>query len=164
MKTTLKYSYLISIIVLLPQILFASEKQEEVAKFVITDASMNGADVTLQYLEAGAYLVFYTIGDDKSLYMANFWQKFDSQSYGAVYSLESKTIEETDKQYKTDIFRFNWRYINTYDEKRGTAKVEVTKIYKPQGIAFIVKIIPENLDILIYKGYMDGSVDFDSFQ
>ena len=163
MKTTLKYCYLIAMMVLLPKVLFAGDRQEEVAKFVITDASSNGVDQTPQYLEAGAYLVFYTTGDDKSLYMANFWPKSDSQSYGAVYSMESKNYEETDKQYEADIFRFNWRYINTYDQKRGTAKVEVTKIYKPQGIAFIIKIIPENLDILIYKGYMEGTVDFNSY-
>lgn len=163
MKITFKYCYLIAMVVFLPQLIFADDKQEVLAKFVITDATQNGHDITQIYLENRAYLIFYTSGDDKSLCMANFWTKSDSQSYGGVYSMESKTIEETDKQYKADIFRFNWRYINTYDEKRGTAQVEVTKIYKPQGIAFIIKIIPENLDILIYKGYMEGSVDFNSY-
>ena len=163
MKTTIKNCYLIAILMLLPQFIWADEKQEIVAKFVITDVSQNGQDMTPTYLENGAYLVFYTSGDDKTLCMANFWPKTDSQSYGEVYSMEKKTIEETDKQFKADIFRFNWGYTNTYDKKRGTAKVEVTKIYKPQGVAFIIKIIPENLDILIYKGYMDGSVDFSSY-
>lgn len=163
MKTTLKKCYLIAIVVLLPQFIFADEKQEMLAKFVITDATQNGQDLTPAYLEDGAYIVFYTSGDDKSLYMANFWPKSKTQSYGAVYSMESKNFEETEKQYKADIFIFNWRYINTYDQKKGTAKVEVTKIYKPQGVAFIIKIIPENLDILIYKGYMEGSVDFKSY-
>lgn len=163
MKTALKHCYLTVIIVLLPQLLIAGDKQEEVARFVITDATQNGQDMTQDYLENGAYLVFYTSGDDNTLYMANFWPKTDSQSYGEVYSLETKSYEETSEQYEVDIIRFNWRYINTYDKKRGTAKVEVTKIYKPQGIAFIIKIIPENLDILIFKGYMDGSVDFSSY-
>lgn len=78
-------------------ILFARDKQEEVAKFVITDASMNGVDQTPQSLEAGAYLVFYTTGVDKELYMSNFWPKSDSQGYGAVYSMKSENLEETDK-------------------------------------------------------------------
>lgn len=163
MKTTLKNIYLLAMIVLLPQLIFADNKQEVLAKFIITDASENGQDITPTYLENGAYLVFYTSGNEKGLCMANFFPKTDSQSYGEVYSMESKTFEETDKQYKADIFKFNWRYINTYDEKRGTSQVEVTKIYKPQGVAFIVKIIPENLDILIYKGYMEGSVNFNSY-
>ena len=34
------------------------------------------------------------------------------------------------------------------------------KVYKPQGVAFTVKIIPENLDIIVYKGYMEGTIDF----
>jgi hypothetical protein len=45
----------------------------------------------------------------------------------------------------------------------GTAKVRVLKTYKPQGIAVTVKIIPENLEILIYKGYLEGSIDFSAF-
>ena len=71
----------------------------------------------------------------------------------------TKHIPEDDKNYEADIFFFQWRYINTYDTKKGTAKVELLKIYKPQGIYFELKIIPENLDILIYKGFMEGSLD-----
>ncbi|MDF1868470.1 MAG: hypothetical protein P1U70_26845 [Saprospiraceae bacterium] len=74
-----------------------------------------------------------------------------------------ENIEETYETYKADFFYFNWRYRNDYDSKSGTAKVQVIKIYKPQGIAFSVKIISENLDIIVYKGYMEGTVNFERF-
>ncbi|MBV6440816.1 MAG: hypothetical protein EPGJADBJ_02491 [Saprospiraceae bacterium] len=80
-----------------------------------------------------------------------------------MYSTESTKRKETYETYEADIFYFNWRYINTYDEKKGTAKVQLVKIYKPQGIAFVLKIIPENLDIIIYKGYMEGTIDFSNY-
>jgi hypothetical protein len=54
--------------------------------------------------------------------------------------------------------------MNDYDDKKGTAKIQLTKIYKPQGITFELKIIPENLDLIVYKGYMEGSLDFSVFK
>lgn len=54
---------------------------------------------------------------------------------------------------------FKWSYENSYNEKRGTANVELIIINKPVGKAFIMTIIPENLNVLIYKGYVDGSLN-----
>lgn len=143
--------------------LFA-QNQETVAKFIITDASKNGVDQTPYLLKAGAYTVFYTSNEDGLLYMANVWPNNNSQSFGPMYSTESASYNETYETYKADFFYYNWRYINNYDSKKGTAMVQFIKIYKPQGVAFILKIIPENLDIIIYKGYMEGSVDFSKYQ
>lgn len=42
-----------------------------IAKFIITDAKMNGADITQEVLEAEAFTVFYTYENDDGLYMAN---------------------------------------------------------------------------------------------
>ena len=62
------------------------------------------------------------------------------------------------------MFLFQWHYINTYDDKKGTAKVELLKVYKPQGIYFRITIIPENLDILVYRGYVEGSLDLSVYE
>ena len=137
-------------------------QQKTLAKFIITDASLNKNDVTETYLDAGGYIVFYT-NDEGNLYMANVMSKRDTQSFGRLYSSEHSELKETYDKYEADIFYFNWSYKNDYDSKRGTAKVKLVKIYKPQGIIFSCIIIPENLDILEYKGYMEGSVDFSKF-
>jgi len=165
MKSTFKYCYLIAFIVLLPQLIVAkSDIRKEIAKFVITNASKNGTDLTPYYQESGAYLIFYTSGNDRLINMANVFPKLNSQSYGPIYAGKSSLIAETAIKYKVDILFFKWHFINSYNEKTGIDNVEVTKIYKPFGIAFTIKIIPENLDILIYNGYMDGSVDFSAFK
>ena len=133
----------------------------ETMKFIITDASINGVDTTPTLLAAEAYSVFYTVEDSDLIYMANVWSKNDSQSYGPMYYIKKK--EETYEEYKADFFYFNWRYMNDYDDKKGTATVQLIKIFKPQGITFILKIIPENLDVIVYKGYIEGSIDFSAF-
>jgi hypothetical protein len=139
--------------------------QEIVAEFKISDASENGADITPTILDQRAKLVIYKdVQNNNALCLSNFWQKNNTQSYGPIYGMETKHIPEDDKNYEADIFFFQWRYINTYDTKKGTAKVELLKIYKPQGIYFELKIIPENLDILIYKGFMEGSLDLTVYE
>lgn len=152
------------ILICLPIVLYGqATEQKTLAKFIITDATENGVDITPIIVNAGAYTVFYTSEDDGLIYMANVWAGSNSQSFGPMYGVEIENIDETSESYKTDIFTFNWRYYNDYDTKSGTAKVQVIKIYKPQGIAFSVKIIPEDLDIIIYKGYMEGTVNFERF-
>lgn len=136
--------------------------QETVAKFIISDASSNGYDTTETYLEAGGYLVLYTLSDG-NLYMANVMSKKGTQSFGRLYAAEHNKIKETEENYEADIFYYKWRYINSYDSKKGTATVELIKIYKPQGVTFTIKIIPENLDVLIYKGYMEGTLNLNKY-
>ncbi len=136
------------------------QRQETLAKFIIIDASINGIDVTSTLLANEAYIVFYTSDNDGLIYMANVFPKSNSQSYGSMYSVETQKKRETYETYATDIFYFNWRYINTYDNTKGIAKVQMIKVYKPQGVVFVIKFIFENQDIIIYKGYMEGTIDF----
>lgn len=144
-------------------ILFAqNNNQVTLSKFIITDASDNGNDITETILEQNAYLVFYTDAE-KNLFMANVWEKNNTQSFGRLYNTEHKKLKETYENFEADIFYFRWRYINSYDTKKGTATVELIKIYKPQGVTFKIKIVPENLDILVYKGYMEGTLDLNKY-
>ena len=149
-----------TLLLLLPIIVFA--QQQTLAKFVINDASFNSRDVTETYLDAGGYIVFYT-NDDGQLFMANVMSKRDTQSFGRLYSSEHNSLKETYDKYEADVFYFKWRYVNDYDSKKGTATVKFVKIYKPQGITFTCTIIPEDLEVLVYKGYMNGTIDFSRF-
>ncbi len=139
-------------------------QQKTLAKFIITDATVNKVDVTETYLEAGGNIIFYTTGDD-NLYMTNIMSnRKNSQSYGRMYSAQTKNLNESYENYKADIFYYKWRYINTYDTKKGTASVKLIKIFKPQGVTFVCTIIPENLDVIVYKGYMEGTLDFSDYE
>lgn len=139
-----------------------NNKQKTLSKFIISDATDNGNDITEHILDERGYLVFYTSIDNK-LYMANVRQKNDTQSFGRLYNTEIKKLKETYENFKADIFHFKWRYINSYDTKKGTATIELIKIYKPQGVTFKITIIPENLDVLVYKGYMEGTLDLNKY-
>ncbi len=136
-------------------------QQETLARFIITDARLNGLDYTDHYVGSGGYIVFYEVEGD--LYLANVLGNKNTQSFGELYSMNVQEIQETDENYYTEIYSFRWSYINDYDSKKGTATVQFTKVFKPVGVAFICKIIPENLDVLEYRGFMEGSIDFSDY-
>lgn len=131
----------------------------EIARLAIADARLNKIDVTPQYTSGKAYLVFYRIKGTDGLYFANVFSGKNTQSYGLVYDLESKTIQEPTQNYKSDVISFKWSYVNDYDKKEGTATVRLALIYKPVGVAYTLTMVPENLDMLVYKGYVDGSLN-----
>ena len=132
----------------------SAQEQKEIARFYVTHASYNGSDIT----EWAVNTVFYTINDE--LYMANASDVDDDQSWGKIWGFKNETREETAKDYKVDIFYFNWNYSNSYDSKKGTCKVQFLKIYKPQGIVSKLKLITEAIDVTEFIGYMEGSIDF----
>jgi hypothetical protein len=104
--------------------------------------------------------VFY-ITADKQVYFGSIVSKANQQSYGIISELIHTSTAETGKEYATDSFSFKWTYSNSYDNNQGTATVKLVKIEKPGGKAFTLKIIPENLDLLEYTGYMEGSLKLD---
>lgn len=139
----------------------SAQEQKEIARFYVTHASYNGNDITEWAVNRKVFTVFYTINDE--LYMANVSDADDNQSWGKVWGFRNETREETAKDYKVDIFYFNWNYANSYDSKKGTCKVQFLKIYKPQGVVSKLKLITEALDVTEYIGYMEGSIDFSNY-
>ena len=64
----------------------------------------------------------------EELYMANYSETNETQSWGVIWELKNESIPETASNYKTDIFYFNWNYLNSYDSKKGTCKVQFKSI------------------------------------
>ena len=96
--------------------------------------------------------------DGKEIMFSNYWAKSDSQSSGRIYSIEKEEFPETEKELKHGLYQFQWSYNNSYDDKKGTAKIRLFIIYKPQGVYFECTVLPENLDVLVYKGRMEGDL------
>lgn len=136
----------------------SAQDQKVFARFIITDAKLNGSDVSEVYLKNKAYLAFYKTNDDDNVYLSNIWPKSGTQSFGRIFDFVGKQEEETDKQYRYERYTFRWSYINDYDDKKGTAKVVIEKVFKPAGVAFSCQIVPENLDVIELNGYMEGSL------
>lgn len=142
---------------LLPTMAFAQESTTH-AKFIIQDARVNNNDISEQFVKEGAYLVIYTNKGENKIYFANINPKQGSQSFGHIFDTHSESTEQSQTHYKNDVFKFKWSYTNDYDNKLGTATVKLVKVHKEAGIAFTCTIIPENLDVMIFKGYMEGSL------
>jgi hypothetical protein len=136
-------------------------EQNIIATFVVRNATLNDVDITKNALYQGQYLVFYSLEGDETIYLANYWPKDNSQSWGETYDFHSEEFPETEEEYETKIFTFNWKYYNSYDENTGTAAVKLVKIYKPNGVAFTMTIIDELMDVSVYKGFMKGAFRID---
>ena len=150
----------ISIVSLTVTSVFAQDKDITILdKIIILDATEKGVDITPQLLKNEAFLSFFELADENHIYFANVWPVAESMSHGVVYDAEFKEFEETKETYAQQKITFTWKYQNSYDGISGTAKVKINKIYKPQGIYFEAIIVPENLDLLVYKGYIDGTLD-----
>lgn len=149
---------------LIPCVFFGQDKLSIVTTFNVTDGKKNGIDITETLIEQDSYLVLYKTGNSKELFLANIWKKDNSQSYGRIYNLKEEIEEETEKNYKSENINFKWSYINTYNSKQGTADVVLVKTYKPQAVIFKLTIISEDLDVLVYKGYIEGTLNIEKIQ
>jgi hypothetical protein len=136
-----------------------TDQQVSFATFEIYDARENGNDITPDIIEQKAKLVLYKSNDSTEIMFSNFWEKADSQSFGRIYAITKEENAATDKLYGNVLYNFQWSYINTYDDKEGTAKIRLLIVYKPEGVYFQCTIIPENLKELVYKGRMEGSLE-----
>lgn len=150
---------LIISLLLINEICF-SQNQETYAKFIITESSINGKDNTLYDISRSGYFVIYV--SNKQIYFANVSKLNKDQSWGRVYKANVETFPETETSYKRDKISFTWNYTNSYDSKTGYATIVLDRIYKPQGIIFELGMILSNLDLLEYKGYMDGTINFEN--
>lgn len=139
-----------------------AQNQKEVARFYVLEATMNGIDVTSQVVNNRAYTVFYET-DEGLLYMANVWERTDSQSWGPIFNVEYEHYPETSSVYESDEFVFDWAFSNSYDTKRGICEVSFSKIYKPEGIVSVLTLREDSGDVTVYTGYMEGSVNFSKY-
>lgn len=157
----MKKIILLFTLMLITSISILAQQQKELARFYVTHATMNGDDITEWAITRKMFTSFYTIG--KELCMANYSDRDKTQSWGVIWGLKNETIPETTTEYKRDIFYFNWNYQNSYDSKKGTCKTQFIKIYKPQGIVSVLRLVTESLDVTEFTGYMDGTIDFADF-
>jgi len=149
-------------LILLSTIQFAKAQSndiEEIQRFIISDVRYNKVDVTEKYLSEKAYMVLYRLKGKDEVYLANVWPKTGSQSYGNIFDLKQTSNEATADSYKNETLTFKWSYQNDFDNKQGTATIKLGLVYKPTGIAFLLTMITDALDVTQYKGYVSGSLN-----
>lgn len=85
--------------------MLAFAQQKEQARFHVTYAIYNGEDITEWAIKSKLFTVFYTVNEE--LYMANYSETNETQSWGVIWELKNESIPETASNYKTDIFYFS---------------------------------------------------------
>lgn len=159
-KFMMKQSFFILLFSVLSLQAFCQELEREIiANFIITEGADDGEIVTPMLLDAGAHIILYKKNGSDLVYMANVWENANSQSYGRIDEIETERIEETQVNHLMDFYSFNWNYVNTYDSRSGTAKVQMKLVYRPEKIDFLMKVTPEGQGALDYFGYMDESFE-----
>lgn len=146
--------------------LVAQEKEEKhqeqiiLAEFIIKDVRFDGVDYSKDAINDGNKLYFYKVNKSDEVLFSNYREKIDSQSFGPIHSLKHKHHIETEENYAIDEYKFIWSYENTYEDKVGTCEMILKLEHKPRGIFFDLKIYPENLEELHYRGEFKGTMDF----
>ncbi len=136
-----------------------AQNQKKLFELRILEFTKNGEDYTSWIAERKQSFIFYI--HDGEDYLANYCNSCtdNTQSHGRVYNFnEVSSAKETDKQYGYTNYSFTWRYFNSYDNKSGSADVKLFVVYKPNGNTFTMKVILSNMDVMIYKGYIEESM------
>lgn len=150
------------ILVLLFTLNLVHAQQKVLYKIILSDVTINGVNASNKYLEENGYLVFY-VQEDGSPALANVMVKSETQSYGNIFSIQNDVMEEGTDNYKAEMLKFKWGYVNSYNNKSGTASIDLLKVYKPQGIVCILTMVLENLNVLVFKGYEEGSLNINKY-
>lgn len=162
MHNVVKQLFIIISVLLIATTPVFAQGQKDLARFYVLKATIDGKDYTSYVVNNDAYTVFYETADGK-LYMANVWEKQDSQSWGPVLNMYSKHHPETNTTYEADEFIFDWAFSNSYDSKKGVCEVSFSKVYQPQGVVSILRIREKNGSLTEYVGYMNGTVNFSKY-
>ena len=155
MKIKHALAFLIIMIIGLQSTNSYSQSTEIHQKFIVQDARFNDIDVSQQWIAGGAYLAIYTIEGSKEIYFASVNPGQKSNSSGRIFHLTHFEGDEDDVTYENRTFNFQWSYQNSYDTKKGTAKVKIIQVKKNGSVGFTCYIVSENLDQIVFKGYME---------
>lgn len=132
-----------------------SIRQNELARFIITDAESSGNDVTTLTIMDEMATVFYTINSE--LYMANVSFRKKSQSWGRVFLVDTCLIQTSSSI--TETINFRWLFYNSYDSIKGICNAEFSQKSTPIGVFSKLKLNLRQNDSIIYKGYKANSID-----
>ena len=103
--------------------------------------------------------IVVSLYQDKSgtIHMLNEWRNVDTMSFGKISNLSERQYEQTAETYGATEYNFVWHYANDYNEHKGLADVQLTKIFKENNqVDFTANIYVRGRAYLIsLAGYME---------
>lgn len=119
-------------------------------RYLISEASIDEADLSEYYYERGQYLTFYEQADGRLCFL-NSSRRLEEFSYGQILNLKRRYVEVDGCSGETIYFR--WRYKNSYDKSTGYAFVKLTTIKRENGNEFSAMIVTKNLEKIEFSGF-----------
>lgn len=119
----------------------------------IQDASIDGRNVSEEAKSKKLQTVIYTV--DGELYMANYSEIDETQSWGPLYVLDQKEQPESKSEYASITLNCSWEFQNTFDEEVGPAPVTIQMVKKDDGVNYMITI--NNGHIIVYQGFVSST-------
>ena len=116
--------------------------------FKVSEASIDGINVTKALKKVKAYSVFYY--ENGILNMANVWKRANSKSFGPI-ELKHQHKFMLNRQ-KGTVYFFQWNFENSYDTHSGETDVTLVKMQESVKL-YIGK---PNKGCTIYEGVIRG--------
>jgi len=128
---------------------------QDVATFKVVNYEINGENIDHLAESDNIAVSFYACSEEILCFTIESRNQ-KTQSYGKVIGLTKQVLEETDSTYKSYELKFNWKFVNSYDDKRGDAVVSFTKIYMGEIATFhaVIVVLSTN-EKLTFKGYLE---------
>ena len=136
----------------------AKAQNEEYANLTVVLAYEGDTDCTARYKAEQACFTLYK-NEDGKFCMAHVWPKSNVQSFGVVKFDDLDTYEETESNYATTEYTFDWHYQNSVDGEVAVARCLLAKVYKPAEVVYVVTYnLPDGSNHL-FQVALDGDVD-----
>ena len=140
-----------------PVVVDSIANQETIAMIPITEAVSDGKNVSEWAKRSNLTTILYLV--NKELYMANVTNNGESQSYGPLTIIDSKTEQETSTSYQIDKWTCRWSFENNYDSVKGSCQVFITMINKPTQVSCHIKMIIADGKEIEYYGDVEKPKD-----
>ena len=130
-----------------------AKRQKVLARFIVTEAWINGVNLSDVYVTNKAYFAFYKTGSEP-IALGGVIGDARHQAFGHVSYIAAKRLKQTSSKESTDKQSFTWTYENNFDGGHNTANVELTKQYTPNKVEFELLVETQDHNRLLFKGYM----------
>ena len=114
--------HLILLIILFFQTTLVAQEETILAAIQVTHSCSNDVEDSNLSIDAERYLVFDQVND--SIDFVNVLLNHKSHSIGKIQNLKKRVLHQ-----KLSVYTFDWFYSNSYDDKKGIAKIQL-EIYE----------------------------------
>ena len=134
--------------------LCGQDKVKTLLLFEVEEANINGENVIQLYDSVKAFVVIFKNLTDSSLSMSICWRANKSQSFGVLRAHPMIVKNEPYQYLNATRSYYQLFYNKSYHEERGTANIELSQLFKPEGIYYVLQMTTDKFDLCQFEGYL----------